>query len=200
MSLYRPKGSPFYHFDFQWRRRRFYGSTKRTNRREAETVEQAEREHAKQAAAHAKAASTSLQLHDVAGRYWKLVYRAPDHRMREAELAVALGLSRGEAGSLVSILRKRGLFAPATGHASLSRQRRAWRPSSGAPSSIAAVEYSSRRRTGLPRRTARSLRRFALSACLSKTLRSRQKLPLHSRRPTPRLALTRARRRGDPPI
>jgi hypothetical protein len=49
-------------------------------------------------------------------RMYKLVYHAPNHRMREAELAVALGLSRGNAGSLVSILRKRGLFAPATGN------------------------------------------------------------------------------------
>jgi hypothetical protein len=49
-------------------------------------------------------------------RLYRLVYRAPDHRMREAELAVALGLSRGETGSLVSLLRKRGLFAPATGN------------------------------------------------------------------------------------
>jgi hypothetical protein len=49
-------------------------------------------------------------------RMYKLVYRAPDHRMREAELAVALGLSRGDTGSLVSVLRKRGLFAPATGN------------------------------------------------------------------------------------
>jgi integrase len=70
MSIYRPKGSPFYHFDFQWRGGRFHGSTKRTNRREAERVEQAERERAKQEAAQAKAASTSLQLDDVAGRYW----------------------------------------------------------------------------------------------------------------------------------
>jgi predicted DNA-binding protein (UPF0251 family) len=49
-------------------------------------------------------------------RMYKLVYRASDHRMREAELAVALGLSRGDTGSLVSLLRKRGLFAPATGN------------------------------------------------------------------------------------
>jgi hypothetical protein len=49
-------------------------------------------------------------------RMYKLVYRAPDHRMREAELAVALGLSRGDTASLVSLLRKRGLFAPATGN------------------------------------------------------------------------------------
>jgi hypothetical protein len=44
-------------------------------------------------------------------RMYKLVYRAPDHRMREAELAVALGLSRRDTASLVSLLRKRGLFA-----------------------------------------------------------------------------------------
>jgi hypothetical protein len=49
-------------------------------------------------------------------RMYRLVYSAPDHRMREAELAVALGLSRGDAASRVSILRKRGLFAPATGN------------------------------------------------------------------------------------
>ena len=35
MSVYRPKGSPYYHFDFQWRGNRFYGSTKRSARREA---------------------------------------------------------------------------------------------------------------------------------------------------------------------
>ncbi|MBX9823530.1 MAG: site-specific integrase [Xanthobacteraceae bacterium] len=70
MSVYRPKGSPFYHFDFQWRGHRFHGTTKRTSRREAETVERNERERAKQQAAQSKAAITSLQLDDVAGRYW----------------------------------------------------------------------------------------------------------------------------------
>jgi integrase len=70
MSVYRPKGSPFYHFDFWWRNHRFHGSTQRTSRREAEKVEHAERERAKQATARAKAASASLQLDDVAGRYW----------------------------------------------------------------------------------------------------------------------------------
>lgn len=71
MSIYRPKGSPFYHFDFQWRGVRFHGSTKRTNRREAEVVEQAERDRAKQEATASRAASTSLKVDDVAGRYWK---------------------------------------------------------------------------------------------------------------------------------
>jgi integrase len=70
MSVYRPKGSPFYQFDFQWRGHRFHGSTKRTNRREAEKIEQAQREIAKQEAARSKAVSCSLQIDDVAGRYW----------------------------------------------------------------------------------------------------------------------------------
>jgi hypothetical protein len=49
-------------------------------------------------------------------RMYRLVYSAPDHRLREAELAVILGLSRADTASRVSQLRKRGLFAPATGN------------------------------------------------------------------------------------
>jgi hypothetical protein len=44
MSVYKPQGSPFYHFDFQWKGARFHGSTKRTDRREAQAVERAEKE------------------------------------------------------------------------------------------------------------------------------------------------------------
>lgn len=70
MSVYKPKGSPYYQFDFEWRGRRFYGSTKRTNERDARAVEKAERDRAKQKAAAAAASSSSLQLDDIAGRYW----------------------------------------------------------------------------------------------------------------------------------
>jgi integrase len=70
MSVYRPKGSPFYHFDFQWRGHRFHGSTKATSKREAQKVEAAEREKSKQRVAKMEAARTSLRLDDVAGRYW----------------------------------------------------------------------------------------------------------------------------------
>lgn len=68
MSIYKPKGSPFYHFDFQFRGHRFHGSTQCASRREAEHVERAEREKAK--ASVASAATVSLKLDDVAGRYW----------------------------------------------------------------------------------------------------------------------------------
>jgi hypothetical protein len=68
MSVYKPQGSPYYHFDFQWRGDRFHGSTKRTDRREAQAVEKSERERVKHTAAPANGAGMSLD--DAAGRYW----------------------------------------------------------------------------------------------------------------------------------
>lgn len=70
MSVYRPKGSPFYHFDFQLRGNRFHGSTKRKNRREAEDVEESELKKARRHAEAAQATLASLKLDDVAARYW----------------------------------------------------------------------------------------------------------------------------------
>jgi integrase len=68
MSIYKPAGSPYYHFDFQWRGNRFHGSTKRTDRREAQAVEKAEKERVKHTAA--PATSAGMTLDDAAGRYW----------------------------------------------------------------------------------------------------------------------------------
>lgn len=68
MSVYKPKGSPFYHFDFECKGLRFHGSTKKRSRREAEQVERAER---------VKAEHSSVTTGDVphtfddgVGRYW----------------------------------------------------------------------------------------------------------------------------------
>ena len=47
MSIYRDKRSPFYLFDFQICNRRFHGSTKCTNRKDAERLKSLEREKAK---------------------------------------------------------------------------------------------------------------------------------------------------------
>ncbi len=49
MSVYKPKGSPHYHFDFRRANRRFYGSTGCTTRREAEAFEKLEKDKAQQA-------------------------------------------------------------------------------------------------------------------------------------------------------
>jgi integrase len=68
MSIYKPAGSPYYHFDFQWRGTRFHGSTKRTDRREAQAVEKAERERVRHTAV--LGASVGMTLDDAAGRYW----------------------------------------------------------------------------------------------------------------------------------
>jgi integrase len=73
MSVYRTARSPYWQFDFWWRGHRFHGSTKATTRREAERVEAAEREKAKQHVAQLQAARTSMRLDDVAGRYWREV-------------------------------------------------------------------------------------------------------------------------------
>ena len=75
MAVYKDLRSPFWRFDFQVRGHRFYGSTKRTTRREAEAIERLEREKAKRHVAQAKAAASSLRLDDVAGRYWSEVGR-----------------------------------------------------------------------------------------------------------------------------
>src|SRR5262245_52055541 len=47
MSVYKHHGSPYYHYDFQCRGRRFHGSTECKDRRQAEAVERREREKAK---------------------------------------------------------------------------------------------------------------------------------------------------------
>lgn len=72
MSVYRPKATPFYQYDFQWRGVRFHGSTKRTSRREAEGVERVERDRARQATG-ATSATGELTLDEASGRYWEEV-------------------------------------------------------------------------------------------------------------------------------
>jgi integrase len=69
MSVYRHKDSPFYHFDFQLKGARFHGSTGCKSKREAEAVERAERDRAKQQLKNT-ASAVSTKLDDVAGRYW----------------------------------------------------------------------------------------------------------------------------------
>ncbi len=71
MSVRRDPRSPFWQYNFQVRGRRFFGSTKKTTRREAEAVERAEREKAKALIAQTEHAHTSLRFDDVAGRYWR---------------------------------------------------------------------------------------------------------------------------------
>lgn len=70
MSVYKPKRSPFYAYDFEVGGHRFHGSTKRRTKREAETFEAIERERRqKQIKAQGRAA-VSLAIDAVADRFW----------------------------------------------------------------------------------------------------------------------------------
>lgn len=75
MSVFKHKISPYYHYDFQYRGRRFHGSTGRTKRREAEQVERDEKDKAKRLVDVERSFSAfiSLQLDHVAERYWQEV-------------------------------------------------------------------------------------------------------------------------------
>jgi len=62
MAVHKPKGSPYYHFDFWHRGVRFHGSTKQTQRRAAERIEREERERAKAAAWAAAGFERAIKL------------------------------------------------------------------------------------------------------------------------------------------
>jgi hypothetical protein len=70
MSVYRSPKSPYYRYDYVIEGHRFHGTTKCETRREAETFERKHREDAKQRVKELRRAQTSMQLDDVAGRYW----------------------------------------------------------------------------------------------------------------------------------
>jgi len=86
MSVYRDPKSPYYQYSFQIRGNRFYGSTKCTSHREAEQVENAEKEKAKRRVAEQQSASTSLLLDHIIDRYWEETGRyhiGADHTFRD---------------------------------------------------------------------------------------------------------------------
>lgn len=74
MSVYKPKNSPYYQYDFQVGGTRFHGSTGCKNERDARAVERDQREKAKAAVKAAKAAGGGpLTIDDAAARYWREV-------------------------------------------------------------------------------------------------------------------------------
>jgi integrase len=67
------KSAPYYWFDFQLDGRRFHGSTRCTTRKEADKVEQQERERAKALTRAMKISAFSLAIDHVAARFWNEV-------------------------------------------------------------------------------------------------------------------------------
>jgi hypothetical protein len=71
MSVFKSKKSaPYYWYGFQISGHRFHGSTRCTNRKEAEKVEQQERDRAKVQVKAAKISAVSLAIDHVARRFW----------------------------------------------------------------------------------------------------------------------------------
>lgn len=71
MSVYKPKASPYYHYDFQVDCDRFHGTTQTRNRREAEAIERQLKEKAKQdATLRRKLGEAPLTIDVAVGRYW----------------------------------------------------------------------------------------------------------------------------------
>ena len=74
MSVFKPKSSDIYVYDFQWRGHRFSRSTGSKSKREAEQVERDVREKlAREAAAGKRKANQPMTLDDACGRYWQEV-------------------------------------------------------------------------------------------------------------------------------
>ncbi|MGC2853911.1 site-specific integrase [Novispirillum sp. DQ9] len=145
MSLYKPKGSSFWHYDFVLRGRRFHGSTKTESRADAREVEAAEREKARRTMVLGEAPARPPMSIDLAfGRYYQEVSHrlvvADDDFRAMARLKDMLG-----AGTLLSELtddvlarfvsRRRGmkarnkdtLVSAATVNRDVELLRRIWR-------------------------------------------------------------------------
>lgn len=65
MTVYKPKGSPYFHFDFQFRGQRYYGSTGQASKRAAEAYERRQRH----AAALPEQRREAITLSEAAGLY-----------------------------------------------------------------------------------------------------------------------------------
>lgn len=69
MSVYRPKGSPYYQYDFRLRGNRFHGSTGKTSKRKAEQVEREEKRKAR-SELDRLASIDKTSITAVWGRWW----------------------------------------------------------------------------------------------------------------------------------
>lgn len=72
MSVYKPKGSTFYHYDFQFKGDRYYGSACTEDREEAKALEAKLRTEARQRVLFGDPKKKkSMPIDDVFGRYWQ---------------------------------------------------------------------------------------------------------------------------------
>lgn len=121
MSPYKPKKSPFWHYDFQIGRVRFHGSTGATDKNAARKIEAAKRTEA--ALARSIKRRQSMTLNAAAGRYYEEVSRGqPSVATTDYQLANLIqGLGRDSLLSAITdneisayVARRRAQVAPAS--------------------------------------------------------------------------------------
>lgn len=105
MSVYKPKNSPYYHFDFVWKGRRFHGSTGAKGKREALRVEETERAKAR----NGGNARPPITLNEACGLYEDKVRELPSWRDTERTLTVMIAELGAE--NLLSEINQRDLLA-----------------------------------------------------------------------------------------
>lgn len=99
MSVFRKTGSPFYHFDFQFQGRRYYGSTGCKSKRDADEFERRERRNA----ALPELRRPPITLDEACGLYQDKVGSCPSWKTMEYMLAALIeGLGRNRLLSEIS--------------------------------------------------------------------------------------------------
>lgn len=127
MSLYKPKNSPYFHFDFVWKGRRFHGSTGAKTKRAAERVEDAERSKAR----NGGNARPPITLDDAAGLYEDKVGDLPS--WSDSERTITIMIAELGAAALLSEITQRDLLALVAKrrngrvNASVNREIEVWR-------------------------------------------------------------------------
>ncbi|WP_338505039.1 site-specific integrase [Sphingomonas kaistensis] len=168
MSIYKPKSSPYFHFDFVRNGRRFHGSTGVTGRRAAQQVEARE----KHKAALPAQSRPSITLDESCGLYDEHAAQLASHKLTEyMSAAMITGLGGGRLLSEISqrdlqiyFARRRASFAPQRGtrsNATINREvdhaRAIWRRADKARFDVGEMPDWRALRLKVPRRDPREL-------------------------------------------
>lgn len=131
MSVYKPKNSPYWHFDFQWQGARFHGSTGQVTKAAAQRLERRKREQV--AGLQGKPQFT---LDEACGAYWmrhgEKKRSARDIRRQIGSLLAGLGKDRylseiTQADLAHHAARRRAKVADSTVNRELDLARAIWR-------------------------------------------------------------------------
>lgn len=135
MSVYKPKGSPYFHYDFQWQGARFYGSTGRKTRRGAEQVEDRKR----QEATNPQQGDPPITLDDACGLYARHADKQPSWPTTRYMIQALLKLGARRLLSEISqrelndfIAKRRDGRSNAAVNRELDNVRAIWRYAAGA--------------------------------------------------------------------